>query len=105
MEDVLTQREFHVDGTVWAILGSSCDDSDNPSAPTVKWMDVATGSVAKTLELPWKECMYGTPRVFEKDGRIGIISPSALGNVAVVDIKARKLVKHFSLDQCAPTNE
>jgi hypothetical protein len=100
MVDVTGVREVHVDGTVWALVWNACGDGGEVAAPKVKWMDVATGSIeATTLELPWKECMV-TPRVFEKSGRIGIVSPGAIGHIAIVDVKARTLVRHISLDEC-----
>jgi hypothetical protein len=104
-DDVLALRDFHVDGSVYAIVSIVCGDGGEVAAPTVKWTDVATGAVQKTIELPWKECMFDPLRMFEKNGRIGIVSRGAMGNVAIVDLKARTLVKSFSLGPCTPSEK
>ncbi len=99
MEGAGALREVHSDGTTWAFVTTGCAPGEE-TPPTVKWMDVATGAVKATLQLPWKECAPDPARVFDAGGRIGIVSTDALGEVAIVDIGARTLVQHVSLPRC-----
>ncbi len=99
-DDARGLTDVHVDGKVWAFVPGGCPGGQG-GPPKVTWMDVATGAVAATLELPWSECSLDPARVFEGDGRIGIVSTAALGQVAVVDERAHTLVQHLTLPTCA----